>query len=154
MNGHLHAFRNDLVKVYGKAWPDIFGSHANESVLTFLAAALKTNWVICTKSIIKHISVMDGQSSGFSPLKWVQSGRPTYDHPFIIPSIINRVCTQENWEAGLGYEQYRDIMKCKQDEFDEQGFCKNDRLKKIIKKVLFLQKNEFDYDKINHRYIK
>lgn len=154
VNGHIHIFSDLLFSYYNKCWPDIFGSYCNESVFSFLAAALKTNYILSTESIVHHIEEMDGRSSGFSPLEWVRQGGQTFDHPFIIPSIINRLCTQENWNAGLGYEEYRGIMIHKQDEFDENGFCRNERLKEICKEKLFLQPHEFDYNLIKHTYIK
>ena len=154
VNGHITLFGDKLVSYYGKCFPDIFAGYCSESVYSFLSAALKTKWVLCTKSIIKHYKEMDNRSSGFDIHGWVRSGNQTYDHPFIIPSIINRICTQENWEVGLGYEEFRKIMIHKQDQFDKNGFCINDKLKEICKTKLFLQKNEFDYDKINHKYIK
>jgi len=154
VNGHIHIFSNQILQYYNRCWPDIFGSHSNESVFTFLASALKTNWVLCTKSLIHHIEEMDGPSSGFSPLKWVQQGGQTYNHPFIIPSILDRLVTYENWKFGLGYEEYRSIMMHRPDQFNENGFCVNDQLKEICKTKLFLQPNEFNYNNINHQYIK
>ena len=40
------------------------------------------------KFIFDHEVSMDGQSSGFDTFSWVATGRPTYDHPYKIPSII------------------------------------------------------------------
>ena len=154
VNGHVLLFSDLLVSYYGRAWVDIFKSHCNESLFTFICAALKTNLVVCTESIIHHVEHMDGPSSGFDVPGWVASGNQTFEHPFIIPSITDRICTQENWEAGLGYEEFRQIMMHRQDQFDHNGFCLNDKLKEICKKVLFLQPDEFSYDNINHTYIK
>jgi len=153
INGHFKIFSKKLREYYGHVWPDIFGGHCNESVLSFVCAALKLKWIIHNDAILHHELNIDKQSAGFCTHKWVaNTGRPTWDHPFIIPSIINRLCTQENWEAGLGYEEARNIMIHKQDEFDEEGFCKNDRLKEVVKQKLFLQSNEFDYNKITYEF--
>jgi len=154
INGHVLLFSDKIVSYYGRAWVDIFKSHCNESVFTFICAALKTNLVVCTESIIHHIEHMDGPSSGCDIPGWVASGRPTYDHPFVINSILNRICIKECWDVGLGYEEFRNIMMHKQDQFDEQWFCINDKLKEVCKTKLFLQPDEFNYDNINHRYIK
>ena len=153
VNGHIHIFSDLLVSYYGRGWPDIFAGYCNESVFSFLSAALQTKWVLSTESTVKHYEEMDGRSSGFNIPKMAMT-RPTWDHPFIIPSITQRICTEECWNAGLGYEEFRQIMMHRQDQFDEQGFCINDKLKEICKTKLFLQPDEFDYDKINHRYIK
>jgi len=154
LNGHIHIFSNKILQYYGQCWPSIFSGHCNESVMTFLCAALKTNWVLLTKSVIHHIEYLDKRSAGFDIPGWVASGRPTWDHPFIIPSIVQRICTQECWNAGLGYEEVKPIMMHRPDQFDENGFCINDKLREICKTKLFLQPDEFDYDKINHTYIK
>lgn len=154
VNGHILLFSDKLVSYYGRPLVDIFKSHCNESVFTFICAALKTNLVVCTESIIHHIEHMDSPSSGCDIPGWVASGRPTWDHPFKIPSIVNRICTQECWDVGLGYEEYRHIMDHRPDQFDKNGFCINDQLKEICKTKLFLQPNEFNYDNINHTYIK
>ena len=154
VNGHVLLFSDKLVSYYGRPWVDTFQSHCSESVFTFICAALQTNLVVCTESIIHHIEHMDGPSSGFDVLGWVMSGRQTYEHPFIIPSILERVCTKYNHKYGLGYEEARGIFMHDPSCFDEQGFCTNDKLKEICKKVLFLQPEEFDYDKVKHTYIK
>ena len=154
LNGHLITFSNQILQFYNRCWNDIYASHCNESTWIYVAAALKTNFVLCTKSIIHHIEHMDGPSSGFDVLGWVMSGRQTYEHPFIIPSILERVCTKYNHKYGLGYEEARGIFMHDPSCFDEQGFCTNDKLKEICKKVLFLQPEEFDYDKVKHTYIK
>lgn len=155
INGHIHIFSNQIQQYYGQCWPSIFKGHCSESVFTFLAAALKTNWVLSTKSTIHHIEHMDKRSAGFDIPGWVASGRQTWDHPFgISSSLIKRLCTKENWNYGLGYEETRHIMMHRPDQFDENGFCINDKLKEICKTKLFLQPDEFDYNKINHIYIK
>ena len=154
INNHLGIFSHQLLEYYGRIYPDIFGGHCNESVLSFVCAALKLRWVVHKDIVVHHELNIDKQSAGFCTHRWVrETGRPTWDHPFIIPSIAQRVITKENYDVGLGYEEARHIMIHNPDHYDENGYCINEQLKTTIKEKLFLRKNEFDYQKINYTFI-
>ena len=152
MGTHVNLVSNKLRKFYGRCYPDIFASHCTESTFSFMNAALRLQWIIMKNQTVDHIVSVDGQSSGFSPMDHVMGGGQTYDHPYRINSILDRVCTQEAWLLGMGYEECRGIMMHRPEEFDENQFCKNDWLKHKIKDILFLKKDELDYDNIKHSY--
>lgn len=149
-NLHCQSFSKDLVDYYGRAIPDIFASFCTESTFSFLCAALQTRWGIIKDIIVHHETSMDGRSAGFSPEQYVlQSNLPTSNHAFGIPSVHQRLLTEEGHNLGFGYEEWRGIMLHKPDRYDENDFCTNNDLKKWIKDNLFLQKQEFDYSKLD-----
>lgn len=150
MATHTNLISNELRKFYGRVYPDIFASHCTESTFSFLNAALKKNWVLLKNHILPHKISLDGQSSGFSPYNWVMSGGKTFDHPYRIKSILERIVTQEAYECGFGYEECHKLFMHNPDQYDDNYHCKNDKLKEFIKAKLFLTKEELDYEKITH----
>ena len=154
MGTHTNLISNELRSFYGNVYPDIFASHCTESTFSFINAALKKQWLLVKDFILPHNISMDGQSSGFNPAEWLyQKGRPTFDHPYKINSILERVLTIRSIKAGFGYEECRNILKHDPKQFDENYHCVNDDLKYFIKDALFLKKDELDYDTIDHEYI-
>ncbi len=149
LNLHVALFSESWRSYYNRLLPDIFAGHCSESVLSFIAAAIKTNWVVSKKVIVSHKRDVDGQSSGFDPAKWVGEGKNRLDHPFIIDSVITRIMGIFPW--GGGYEGR--YVKHNADHYDENGFCKNNILKVAIKENLFLQPHEFDYNKVNAQWL-
>jgi hypothetical protein len=149
INMHCQLFSHDILEYYNRLWSDIFAGHCSESVLSFVAAAIKTNWVLSKKVVVHHERSVDGPSSGFDPAKWVQQGKSRFDHPFVIPSVFERIIPGK--PLGLGYEG----EMCPHDatQFDENGFCKHEFLKEYIKENLFLRQSEFDYNKINGKLL-
>ncbi len=151
---HINVISNDLRSFYGRVYPDIFASHCTESTFSFINAALSKQWILLKDFIVNHQISMDGQSSGFNPSVWInETGRPTFDHPYLIPSIIERLCTEEAESCGFGYEECRNVFLHHDYHFDENYHCTNDKLKHFIKENLFLSKEELDYEKIEHEYI-
>lgn len=148
---HLLLYSNKIFDFYGKIIPDIFASHCTESVFTFIAGALKLNWVILREQKISHLFSMDGPSWGFRP-----EGRelPDYDHP--IPqygdSFIHIFESEEARRLGLGYEECRDLILHDPSQFDEKGHCVNDGLKDYIKENLYVSKEVLDYEQIQSEY--
>lgn len=151
VNNHLQIFANTIQKYYKKCWPDIFASWCSESIFTFLCAAIKQKWVISKDVIVHHHQGVDGQSSGFNPQVWKMQGRNTIDHPFLVSSIIKIV--QEGQKYGIGYEEAQNIIMHDTTQYDENGYCINDELKKYIKENLFLPQSLLDYDRIKHTWI-
>ena len=150
---HTNLISNNVRKFYGRTYPDIFASHCTESTFSFINAAIGKQWILLKDFILGHEVSMDGQSSGFDVLQWMKTtNRPTYDHPYKISSIINRLCTDEASECGFGYEECRNIFMHDPNQFDDNYHCKNDTLKHFIKDNLFLKKEELDYDSIRHEY--
>ncbi len=154
MGTHTNMINNDLREFYGKIYPDIFAGHCTESTFSFINAALKKQWLLVKDFILPHNISMDGQSSGFNPAEWIYNkNRPTFDHPYKINSILERVLTSRAVKAGFGYEECRNILMHDPSQFDENYHCINDDLKYFIKDNLFLKKEELDYDSIEHEYI-
>jgi hypothetical protein len=152
VNNHIQVFTHELVNYYGKIVPDIFASYCTESVFSCMCAALNLKWVLSNSVRVNHHPTLDGASSGFDPVKWEKDGNKTYDHPFMIHSIMDRICTDEARRLGLGYEECRQIMMHDPSQYDNNGFCTNDQLKDFIKEKLFLTKEEFDYSKMNYKF--
>ena len=151
---HVNVTSNEMRSFYGRVYPDIFAGHCTESTFSFLNGALSKQWVLLKDFIVHHEVSMDGPSSGFSPGKWMaETRRPTFDHPYKIPSIISRLCTEEARSCGFGYEECRNVFMHDDSHFDENYHCKNNKLKYFLKESLFLSKEELDYDKIKHEYI-
>lgn len=152
INLHAQLFSNELLKTYNRILPDIFAGQCSESILTFLNAAINKKWLIHKNIEIEHRTGLDIPSVGFSPPGWVQqTGRPTFDHPFIIDSILPRI--RGGLKYGLGYEEISNIAIHDASKFDENGYALCPELKDYIRDNLFLQKNEFDYNKINSVWI-
>lgn len=147
MATHVNMISDTLVSFYGKVYPDIFAGHCTESTFSFLNAALGSKWLLLKDVIIEQNVGMDGQSSGFDTMKWVMSGGKTYDHPYKIPSILNRIVTNEARLLGMGYEECNNIMIHDKNCYKD-NICKNQYLKYWIRDHLFLTTNELNYDKI------
>ena len=151
---HINVISNELRSFYGRVYPDIFASHCTESTFSFVNAALCKQWILLKDFVVSHQVSMDGQSSGFHPGEWVaKTRRPTFDHPYRIPSVVSRLCTEEAKSCGFGYEECRNIFMHDDFHFDENYHCNNDKLKHFIKEALFLSEGELNYEKIKHEYI-
>lgn len=154
LNLHCQIFSKQLKEFYNRIIPDIFAGHCTESVLSFLCAALKTRWAFCDDVLVFHARNMDGQSSGFDPLKWMyEKKRQTYDHPFAIESYLDRFTNQYAKNIGLGFEECRNVVMHDKEQFDDSSFCINDDLKYYIRENLFLKSNEFNYSNIRSTVI-
>lgn len=149
---HTNLISDTIQDFYGRCYPDIFAGHCTESTFSFLISALKLQWVLLKDYLVDHTIGIDGQSSGFDTMQHFMSGGQTYEHPYVIKSILERVCTQEAYDNGMGYEECRNIMLHREDQFDDNYHCLNDRLKYIIKESLFLKQNELDYANIKHQF--
>ncbi len=156
VNTHVQLHGKELYKAYKKLIPDIFAGQCTESVMTFLAAAIKTNTVISHDTEIEHITGLDIPSIGFSPNAWEYSGGKKWDHLIntneSILDIIGR-----GTEYGMGYaEGHLDgegKVQHNPDCFDENGFAKDDRLKDYIKRNMFLSQDQFNYEQMSSQWI-
>ena len=134
-----------LFDYYGGLMPDIFASYCTESTFSFLCAALQLQWIVCKKTAVDHDPVVDGASSGFKP------SYPAWNHMFRSPKEMKYIIQDpEGTNLGFGYEELQQIKMHRGDQFDENHFCKNDKLKEWLKKNIFLDKKSFDYNKIQH----
>ncbi len=151
VNLHAQLFSDEMLVEYGNLMPDIFAGHCSESVLSFLAAALNTKWVIHKDIELEHKTALDMASVGFSPSEWQSSGRPTWDHLIIEESILDIIGRGQKY--GMGYEELRGIVNHDPTKFDENDFALDSSLKHYIKNNLFLQTSELDYSTVNSTWI-
>jgi hypothetical protein len=152
VNLHVQIFSNEVLKSYNRILPDIFAGQCMESVFSFMCAALNKKWVVHKDIVLNHKTGMDGPSSGFSPTKWMMSGKNRWDHLFkkneSIVDIINR-----GYEYGMGYEEIQKIVIHDPSKYDDEGYAKSDLLKEYIRDNLYLTSNEFDYFNIKRSFI-
>jgi hypothetical protein len=152
VNLHVQIFSNEMLKTYNRILPDIFAGQCMESVFSFMCAAINKKWIVHKNIILNHKTGMDGPSSGFSPAKWMMSGKNRWDHLFMknesIVDIINR-----GYEYGMGYEEIQKIAMHDPSKYNDEGYAKSDKLKEYIRDNLYLSSNEFDYSRINRNFI-
>lgn len=151
VNLHAQIFSNSLLEAYDGLMPTCFASYCTESVFSFLCAAINEKLVLYKDVMVHHNTGMDGQCAGFSVEEWKAKGNDTSDHPFRIPSIIEMM--KEGHKYGMGYEECHGVLMHDAMQFDENGYCRNNKLKKFIKERVFLSKELLDYDTINSTFI-
>lgn len=145
-NLHCQIFSRELLDVYGNPYTDIFKGHCSESVFTFKCAALNKHWVI-NKDVIVHHRYIHGNASSIENPSTL-TACPNWNHPYKIKSVIDVM--KAGQPLGLGYEE------CSKDHgvfhdpnlYTPEGFAKKPELAEFIKRYLFLQKDELDYDTI------
>lgn len=148
-NLHCQVFSHKLVEFYGKPYGDVHAGQCSESTFSFVCAALRLNWVISKDIKVNHIKGVDGASFGFSRkdcLPW-QNLMPGSR------SALDIITDPVGIAAGFGYEENQNVLVHDSDQFDENGFCKNNVLKHFIRENLFLPKSALDYNKINRKFI-
>lgn len=160
---HILMYRDTLVDFYGRMIPDIFASHCTESVFTFVAAALKTNWVILKDQSLSHGVSMDGPSWDHRPENRVDlegNPLPHYDHPLKEweavhgPSYMEKIFKNPTGiSCGMGFEECSNIVNHDPSQFDDNHFCINDDLKYFIRDNVYVGKDILDYSKIECEWI-
>ena len=147
VNLHCQIFSKDILDAYGYLFPDIYAGFCSESVFSFQCAALQKKFVLSKDVVVSHLKSMDGPSSGFSPAKWQLMGRPTYDHPFLVDSVV--AIANKGRKFGFGYEECQNIVMHDSSKYDGL-FCIDSRL------VDFIRQNQFignlgvlNYDEID-----
>lgn len=151
---HINIYSSDFFEFYERCCPDIFKGYCTESIFSFVNAAIKKHWVISKDFIIKHYAGMDGGSCG-QDAEENRSKKPHtggYDHPFYGDTLLHIFENEYAKSIGLGYEECQNVVIHDPSQFDENYFCINDKLKEYIKENLYLQKHQFDYEKINFDY--
>ena len=152
VNLHAQIFSNEMLKHYNNVLPDIFAGQCMESVFSFLCAAMKSKWAVHKDIVLKHLTGMDGPSSGFSPNEWQIMGNVRWDHMFgTDESIIDIV--GRGIEFGMGYEENQSIAVHDPSQFDGNGYCTNEELKDYIRDNMFLKPSQFDYNNIKNEFI-
>lgn len=164
-NLHCKIFSNEIFKAYGNVLPDVFVSYCTESTFSFLAAAVKQKFIIANDVLYSHgenngmHAGLDGQTLAFGA-GW----------DFVYPGSRSMKAIVEDPEgvsAGFGHEEWvprfshkmdvpadKTYLMHDQNQFDENNFSLDDRLKNFIKNNLYLPKNVLDYDKIDYKFIK
>tara|TARA_R110000824_G_scaffold280251_2_gene468392 strand:+ start:1884 stop:2819 length:936 start_codon:yes stop_codon:yes gene_type:complete len=151
VNLHVQIFSNSWRQMYNRILPDIFAGQCMESVFSFMAAALHKKWIVNKDVVVVHNTGMDGPSSGFVPLYWEQAGNKRWEHPFVVPSIVDIV--NKGIKYGMGYEELQEIVMHNPDLYDENGYSKDDRLSGYIRDNLFLSQQQFNYSQMNSQFI-
>jgi hypothetical protein len=155
VNLHLQIFDNSIFESFdGRLMPDIFASHSTEGVFSFINSCLNKKFVVHKDVFVRHLTAMDGGSSGFRPERaGVQGYRHTIS--FSKKTIMDVVDSQEAKNCGFGYEECQSILMHDKLKFDECGFSMDpERLKKFLLEGFYLSKEEFDYENINHVFLK
>ena len=152
-NLHTQIFSNDIFKAFdNKIIPDIFVAYCTESVFSFLTAATKQKWVIMKDMILEHLKSIDGATCGFD-----HTGPKGDNKNNLFAGLdIYEICKDpEAWESGFGYEEMQGVMHHDPEKYNEKGEVRDpERLKEFIRTRMFLTEEQFDYDKIVHRFIK
>lgn len=154
VNLHCQIFSHEYFQFYNRLMPDIFYGHCSESVLSFMAAAIRSKWIVSKDVVVKHKLDLDGQST-CANISEHATKKPTWLHPFKISeySFCERLMGNRAKSLGLGYEECRGIMMHNENCYDSDNYAKNPDLKEYIKENLFLTKEEFDYDKVKSEWI-
>lgn len=147
VNLHCQIFSKVIMDVYGYLFPDIYSGFCSESVFSFLCSALGKKFVLSKDVAVNHLTGMDGQSAAFSPQEWEMSGKLTYEHPFLVESVVD--IAKKGYEFGFGYEECQHIVDHNPDKYDG-FFCTDDRLKDFIRDNQFVGNlGLLDFDLIN-----
>jgi hypothetical protein len=147
VNLHFQIFSKSIMDFYGYLFPDIYAGHCSESVFSFVCAAISNKFVLSKDVIVSHIQGMDGQSSGFDPHIWQRNGKPSYDHPFLVDSVVD--IAKSGYKFGFGYEEIRHIVDHDPDKFD--GYlAKDPNLKEFIRNTQYIGNTSlFEYSQIS-----
>ena len=153
VNGHIQIYSNEMLEAFdNKIVPDVFAAFCTESVFSFLSAAVHQKWIIMKDTLVHHKGGLEGHGSSSAAFP---KSSPTFGNSWnnllFGRNAENFINDLDAIEAGFGYEECNSIMLHKEDAFDENGFAKYpEKLKAVIKKYLFLSKEELDYDKISY----
>ena len=152
-NLHTQLFSNDIFKAFdNKIIPDIFVAYCTESVFSFLAAAAKQKWVIMKDVVLEHLKSLDGATCGFN-----HTGPKGDNKNNLFADLdIYEICKDpEAWESGFGYEEMQGVFLHDPKKYNEDGEVQDpERLKEFIRTRMFLTKEQFDYNKVVHKFIK
>ena len=146
VNGHAELFSHDIFEKYGNLWPDVFAAFCTESTFTFLAASIKKRQAVLKDVALNHAKSVDGASCS------KQHVSPHHRNPWN-NLLANRdardfINDKEAIEAGLGYEECNKIMMHKPEAYEDFLPKDESALTNVIKKYLFLSKQELDYDSL------
>lgn len=142
---HVNIYSSRMFDFYGRCCPDVFSGYCTESVFTFVCGAIKQNWVISAKNLVSHTPSLDVPSAGFRP---EERAEKTYYQGFKIENLEPIFNNEYAISLGLGLEECQNIHVHREDQYDENGFCINDKLKDYIKENLYLPEHIFNYNEV------
>jgi len=151
-NLHTQIFSNDIFKAFdNKIIPDIFIAYCTESIFSFLAAAVSSRWVILKDIVAEHLKSVDGATCGFD-----HTGPKGDNKNNLFGGLdIYEICRDPEASAsGFGYEEMQGVLHHDPDKYDENGMVQEpERLKEFIRTRMFLNKEQFDYNDVKHRFL-
>ena len=162
---HSGIFHHEYFTTFDKKIsPDIFGGANFEQGVTFSCASIGKTYILMGNSETFHRKALDGTSS---MNKWrTKRSRVVLEAPWL---LFGR--THDNFKRGyneakhLGFGFLPDTVNnpptppifCSFNHdkscFDEKHKCKNNELKKYIRKYFFTNDSELDYEKIPYTFI-
>lgn len=144
VNLHAQIFSHKLYEAYNqKLMPDIFAAYCTESIFSFLNAALSLKWIVTKDHILHHEQLPLNGASGFG------CGYDGLDRMFADTTpVIERI--KPGIQYGMGYDESRGLVMHDTSQYNNEGFCINDKLKEYIRDYMFLSKDKFDYNNIRY----
>tara|TARA_R110002020_G_scaffold410570_1_gene620218 strand:+ start:387 stop:1337 length:951 start_codon:yes stop_codon:yes gene_type:complete len=149
-NLHVSYFSDELRAAFSRPLPDIFRAFCTESVLSFLNASIKKQWVILKDIILTHDKETDGAVGSYD---FVGPRQIPWNNLYGTSDMKTIVDDPEAKEVGLGYEEVAGILMHNPELYTSEGHCKNNTLKDYIKKKLFLSTDQLDYNHILYNFI-
>ena len=151
-NLHTQIFSNEIFKAFdNKIIPDIFVAYCTESVFSFLAAATNQRWVILKDVVAEHLKSVDGATCGFD-----HTGPKGDNKNNLFANLdIYEICKDpEALASGFGYEEMQGVLHHDPTKYNEDGMVEDsERLKEFIRTRIFLNKEQFNYDAITHKFV-
>lgn len=150
INMHIGIYNRCIYDYYNKLQCDIFKAHTLESTFTFLTGAIHKKWALYRDVMIEHRKLGTIDSICFDPYEWKRLGNQNWNHPYIIPDIIERLAP--GIEYGIGYEENVPVIEHDESKWDGY-YAKDERLAPFLKKALFLSEEELPHDSIKSTWI-
>lgn len=147
---HVNLYSSTIQEYYSKCCPDIFSGYSTESVFHTICSALKLDWII-GNVLIGHTPSLDCPSAGFRPEAEDRNSVPTYYQGFI-DSNLNEIFGEEYKKLGGVLENCQGIIPPNIENYDNNGWIKNEQLKEYIKNNIYLSKEKFDYNQVNSEW--
>ena len=102
--------------------------------------------------VLEHLKSLDGATCGFN-----HTGPKGDNKNNLFADLdIYEICKDpEAWESGFGYEEMQGVFLHDPKKYNEDGEVQDpERLKEFIRTRMFLTKEQFDYNKVVHKFIK
>jgi len=155
-NLHCQIFPEKWRATYNNILLDTFASNCQESMFSFLAAAIKTKYVLTKKVSVLHLTNLDGAS--FGSRKVNHTDRFPMSNTFETGGLFYRKqktideMYKEAREFGFGIEECKPYWLHDPGKFDANNFALDPRLLSYLQKEMFLDKEQLDYDQIRSQF--